>query len=314
MNGLITFVLIVLLVGCGDLAQAESMPERQISEGSDDAEEDVIPSTVTYNNPLWACCNCPASGYLCHITGAGLRFTDVQIPQGAAIDSAWLTILPFIITNDDIACTVYCEDVDNCTTFVTANFHNVSNRDRTSSKITWCQRDAGSDWVSSCNLADVVREVVNRPGWVPGNALAFILIPGDSAGEWRSNLQFQAWEIMDHSYGAKFNCIYTSSDSPDEEEIVGPIKVALSQNHPNPFNQETEIEFALASPGLVSLDIFDLLGRKVRCLVSEHLSSGSKWVLWDGKNDSGTDVSSGIYFCRMKVGGSTETKKLVLLK
>jgi hypothetical protein len=101
-----------------------------------------------------------------------------------------------------------------------------------------------------------------------------------------------------------------------------PSVFALSQNYPNPFNQTTKIEFTLAKSGFVSLNIYDILGRKVRTLVSEHLSSGYKSVLWDGKNDSGKDVASGIYFYQMKVGDPAsggvedfcETKKLVLLK
>ena len=151
------------------------MPERQISQGLDDAEEDVIPSTVSDNQPLWACCACPASADTCHITGTGLRFTDAQIPQGAVIDSAWLTIIPFIVTNDDIACTVYCERVDDCSTFVSGNHHNISNRTRTTNKVMWYKRGAGWRWVNSCKLACIVQEVVNRSGWSCGNALTFVL-------------------------------------------------------------------------------------------------------------------------------------------
>ena len=101
-----------------------------------------------------------------------------------------------------------------------------------------------------------------------------------------------------------------------------PSEFTLFQNHPNPFNQTTKIEFTLAKSGFVSLSIYDLLGRKVRTLASEHLPSGYKSVLWDGENDSGKDVASGVYFYRMKVedsalggvGDFTVTKKLVLLK
>jgi flagellar hook assembly protein FlgD len=100
------------------------------------------------------------------------------------------------------------------------------------------------------------------------------------------------------------------------------IEFVLLQNHPNPFNQSTKIEFTLAKSGFVSLNIYDILGRKVKTLVSEHLPSGYKSVLWDGKNDSGEDVASGLYFYQMKAENPasgeteefTETKKLVLLK
>ncbi|MGB3093420.1 MAG: FlgD immunoglobulin-like domain containing protein [Candidatus Zixiibacteriota bacterium] len=93
-----------------------------------------------------------------------------------------------------------------------------------------------------------------------------------------------------------------------------PSEFALFQNHPNPFNQATKIEFTLVKSGFVSLSIYDLLGRKVRTLASEHLPSGYKSVLWDGKNDSGEDVASGIYFYQLGVRDYSETKTLVLLK
>jgi len=102
-----------------------------------------------------------------------------------------------------------------------------------------------------------------------------------------------------------------------KDETVGrekPSEFTLFQNHPNPFNQTTKIEFTLAKPGFVGLSIYDLLGRKVRILASEHLPSGYKSVLWDGKNDSGEDVASGIYFYQLRVRDFSETKKLVLLK
>ena len=105
------------------------------------------------------------------------------------------------------------------------------------------------------------------------------------------------------------------SDVKDETSGRGrPSEFTLLQNFPNPFNQTTKIEFTLPKSGFVSLNIYDILGRKVRNLVSEHLSSGYKSVLWDGKNDSGKDAASGIYFYQLTAGNSSGTKRLVLLK
>ncbi len=101
----------------------------------------------------------------------------------------------------------------------------------------------------------------------------------------------------------------------DEESFDElPKQFSLYQNYPNPFNQSTKIEFALVNSGFVSLDIYDILGRKVRALVSENLSAGYKSVLWDGKDNSGKEVASGIYFYQIKIGDFSEAKKLVLLK
>jgi plastocyanin len=93
-----------------------------------------------------------------------------------------------------------------------------------------------------------------------------------------------------------------------------PSEFTLSQNYPNPFNQATRIEFTLAKSGFVSLNIYDILGRKVKTLVSENVSSGHKSALWDGKNEEEKEVASGIYFYRLNAGDLTETKKMLLLQ
>jgi hypothetical protein len=112
-------------------------------------------------------------------------------------------------------------------------------------------------------------------------------------------------------------CAEVTCGNEVKDETSGrekPSEFTLFQNHPNPFNQTTKIDFTLARSGFVSLSIYDLLGRKVRTLASEHLSLGYKSVLWDGKSDSGEDVASGIYFYQLRVGDFSETKTLVLLK
>jgi ankyrin repeat protein len=106
-----------------------------------------------------------------------------------------------------------------------------------------------------------------------------------------------------------------TTDVPDGEDLYQrPQEYWLSQNYPNPFNLSTKIEFTLPKSGFVSLNIYNILGRKVRTLVSGHSTSGYKSVLWDGKDDSGKEVASGIYFYRLRGGDFSETKKLVLLK
>jgi hypothetical protein len=110
---------------------------------------------------------------------------------------------------------------------------------------------------------------------------------------------------------------YSPKSTDVKDETKGqekPSEFDLCQNYPNPFNPTTKIEFTLARSGFVSLNIYDILGRKVRTLVSEHLSSGYKSVLWDGKNDDGKEVASGVYFYQLRVGDFSEPKKMVLLK
>jgi hypothetical protein len=108
------------------------------------------------------------------------------------------------------------------------------------------------------------------------------------------------------------------SQNTDVQDETGnrerPSEFSLSQNYPNPFNQTTRIEFTLTMSGFVSLKIYDILGRKVRTLVSEHVSSGYKSVLWDGKDSFGSEVASGIYFYKLDAGNFSEVKKMALIK
>jgi hypothetical protein len=98
-----------------------------------------------------------------------------------------------------------------------------------------------------------------------------------------------------------------------EKETL-PEKFVLMQNYPNPFNPFTSIEFSIPAPAWVKVEIYNVLGKKIVTLVDEKLSAGYKIVEWDGKDDQGNDVSTGIYFYRLKAGEFTQTRKMVLLK
>lgn len=85
-------------------------------------------------------------------------------------------------------------------------------------------------------------------------------------------------------------------------------------NFPNPFNPSTSIRFSLASPGRVDLEIFNSIGQKVRTLISESRPAGTHNVVWDGKNDHGMPVSSGVYIARLKGEGKVESRRMTLTK
>ena len=93
-----------------------------------------------------------------------------------------------------------------------------------------------------------------------------------------------------------------------------PTKFALDQNYPNPFNPETNISFYLSEKSEVNLAIYNILGQKVRTLAEGPMESGSHTVTWNGKNESGSSVASGIYFYKLNAGDNTVTKKMTLLK
>jgi hypothetical protein len=107
------------------------------------------------------------------------------------------------------------------------------------------------------------------------------------------------------------------SKTPDvtpKIEVKAPDAFALSQNFPNPFNPETKISYSLPKDAHVTLTIFNIVGQKVKTLVDELQDAGDKSIHWDGKDDNGNQVSSGIYFYRIQAGDYSETKGMVLLK
>jgi hypothetical protein len=98
---------------------------------------------------------------------------------------------------------------------------------------------------------------------------------------------------------------------------AAPSSLALGQNHPNPFNPQTAIPYTLpngSAPVHVRLSIHDVAGKVVRTLVDEAQAGGPREVVWDGRDDRGGPVSSGVYFYVLAAGGERRTRKLVLLK
>ncbi|MCP4704754.1 MAG: T9SS type A sorting domain-containing protein [candidate division Zixibacteria bacterium] len=101
-------------------------------------------------------------------------------------------------------------------------------------------------------------------------------------------------------------------DITDNDKL--PRKYVLEQNYPNPFNPITTIKFALKTASQAKVEVFNLLGQSVRVLVDDELTAGTKQVVWDGLNDAGDPVTSGIYFYRINADKFVDTKKMVLLK
>jgi flagellar hook assembly protein FlgD len=102
-----------------------------------------------------------------------------------------------------------------------------------------------------------------------------------------------------------------------EQELVDliPQTVELLQNYPNPFNSSTTIIFRMPKERRVQLDILSVLGQKVRTLVDEWLTPGSYSIAWDGTDNTGRSVASGVYFYRLvSEGHPIQTRKLTILK
>jgi hypothetical protein len=101
------------------------------------------------------------------------------------------------------------------------------------------------------------------------------------------------------------------------EEAIIPLITALKGNYPNPFNPETTISFSVGTQSHtenIQIDIFNIKGQKIRNLLDDTFSPGQHKVVWNGTNDNGQAVPSGIYFYRMKAGDYQSVKRMMLLK
>jgi hypothetical protein len=99
-----------------------------------------------------------------------------------------------------------------------------------------------------------------------------------------------------------------------KSESLLPDAFSLFQNYPNPFNPETVIRYALPENCYVELAIYNILGQKVKTLVNQYQNAGYKMVLWNGRDDKGNEIASGVYFCKIRTPRYSETKKMVSLR
>jgi len=117
----------------------------------------------------------------------------------------------------------------------------------------------------------------------------------------------------DYIYVTSFTANLTTALDDQMASDLLPMELGLS-NYPNPFNAETKISFNLPISGSVNLSIYDITGRAVRKLMHEDRPAGLNQTIWDGRNDNGDQLVSGIYFVRFATDNQTQTHRLVLLK
>jgi hypothetical protein len=108
------------------------------------------------------------------------------------------------------------------------------------------------------------------------------------------------------------------NDDPDEDPVgddpAQPFEFALVQNYPNPFNPYTRIRYSIPNDSHIEIKIYDAMGAVIRTLVNRYESAGFNSVLWDGKNDNGFAVGTGIYIYRLVTGEYSQSMKMVLMK
>jgi hypothetical protein len=184
-----------------------------------------------------------------------------------------------------------------------------------------------------------------RPSWVSVDSMWGTIQPGEGKtlnltfdrlsyprGIYHANLIIESWDKNHNLDTVRIPltlCIDTTT-SVDFDEDQKPFIFTLFQNYPNPFNPVTKIHYVVegrqteaavggrstadGSSTPITLKIYNILGQKVRTLVDETKRAGSHEVIWDGKDDRGKEVASGIYFYKLTAGSYQKIRKMVLLK
>ncbi len=162
----------------------------------------------------------------------------------------------------------------------------------------------------------------------PGTPLAPFteeVIPLDSVSAGGGTFFFSQFQVRFRSTGGVGN--FPNDDWFIDDVFLGPLvgigeqataapkRFSLAQNYPNPFNPGTKILFALPRASRITLQVFDVSGRQVRKLADGQFTSGRHQVVWDGRDDNGVPVASGVYFYRLKAGNRfVQTRKMILLR
>ena len=149
--------------------------------------------------------------------------------------------------------------------------------------------------------AEWLLEVTDPDPWVQGTHVEFGLL-GDP---FEDGDEFELDDVVFRGFAG------TAIEQPEE---IAPAKFELANNYPNPFNPETTIEFSLDKTSDVNLNIYTITGQLVRTLVSEQMAVGAHKVVFNGMDNLGHRLSSGIYFYQLQTEEQSITKKMVLMK
>jgi hypothetical protein len=100
----------------------------------------------------------------------------------------------------------------------------------------------------------------------------------------------------------------------EQLETIPPKELSLGQNYPNPFNPLTAIPVSIPITTEIKLKVYDILGKEVKTLYADNLTPGRHFFHWDGRDERGNALATGVYFYRLQAGSWVQTKKLILLR
>jgi len=160
------------------------------------------------------------------------------------------------------------------------------------------------------STSQIVADVQN---WLDNSSSNFgwILIGNES--DIKTAKRFDSRENSNVSNRPLLTLTYNSTTNVENLNPI-PSEFELSQNYPNPFNPDTEIRFNLPKASFITLEVYNSLGQQIRTLVSQQLNFGQYAINWNGRNEFGEMMNSGIYYYRIKTKQFSEIKRMILLK
>ena len=155
---------------------------------------------------------------------------------------------------------------------------------------------------------------IQLPGWVSGNPVVYNVYRPSTGELFNATATYSAGT---GTFGEPLMAVEELEldlmlDNGDVSNV--PSAYNLKQNYPNPFNPTTEISFEAGAAGYISLEVYDILGNRVKTLVDGYLAPGSYSLTWDGKDNSGSNVSSGVYIYTLITQNETLSKRMLLVK
>ncbi len=171
---------------------------------------------------------------------------------------------------------------------------------------------------SEGGLADVVLDVTGIET-VPEHAAVYLIDHElETAIDLRKETHYMffqgAREVVNNEEDVRFTLLVGSDSFVGDVLPALPTRTVLHPNYPNPFNPTTVIRYELASAAEVTIKIYNVTGALVKTLEARHRERGRYEAGWNGDNNRGQKVASGIYFYRLHAGGFTQTRKMILLK
>lgn len=150
------------------------------------------------------------------------------------------------------------------------------------------------------------------PGAETGNPMIFKL--------WQKDEEQELDAEPIYEKGGTFGDLLTVVDTlqanqtkVNENNKSAPEGYCLNQNYPNPFNPATTISYTIPEAAVIQVSIYNMAGNKIKTYVTDHKNAGHYSIIWDGRNDSGSAVSSGVYLISLQANEYTATKKIMLL-